>query len=320
MTEPVEARWRALLGAGQPEMREVDADSALRMIFGINELNQPYFFVLLAARPRAPQLSSAITVEVAQRPADSRWTLTLRLVDHALTDAFVSLVSDIAQKSALKPTEDEAWTVFVGLVTDLQHLLLPRRERLSLEALRGLVAEIWFGFDSAAHGHPVNAAVMAWSGPFRGDQDFNFPVPATQFEVKSVRPARAIVEISSTAQLDRDDVHLAVVTVEDAPVGSDRITLPGLVATVRERLDPATRAEFNRRFAELVIDLDDPWYREQHFSVQRLAVYEVAGDFPALRGSRLPSPIVRATYQLDLDQLADHLVSDATYDAPGAAT
>src|SRR5436190_23155320 len=125
MTEPVEARWRALLGAGQPEMREVDADSALRMIFGVNELNQPYFFVVLSARPRAPQLSSAITVEVGQRPADSRWTLTLRLVDPALTDAFVSLMSDIAQKSTPEPTEKGAWTIFVGLLTDLQHLLLP---------------------------------------------------------------------------------------------------------------------------------------------------------------------------------------------------
>src|SRR4051794_4398498 len=108
MTELVEARWHALLDAGEPEMREVDADSALRMIFGVNELSQPYFFVLLAAHPRAPQLSSSITVEVAQRSADSRWTLTLRLVDHTLTDAFVSLMSDIAQKSALAPTEIEA--------------------------------------------------------------------------------------------------------------------------------------------------------------------------------------------------------------------
>lgn len=320
MTETVEARWRSLLAAGQPEMREVDFHSALRMIFGVNELNQPYFFAVLAARPRAPQLSSAITLEIGQRPADSRWTLTLRLLDPALTDAFVSLMSDIAQKSALEPTEKEAWTVFVGLLTDLQHLLLPRSERLSLEALRGLVAEIWFGFDAAAHGHPLEAAVMAWSGPFKGDQDFNFPVPATQFEVKSVRPARGIVEISSTAQLDRDDVHLAAVTIEDLPMGSGGITLPGLVATTRERLDPATRSEFNRRLAALALDLDDPWYREQAFSVQRLAVYEVASDFPALRGSRLPVAIVRANYRIDLDQLAQYLVSDETYAAPGTAT
>ena len=156
-----------MLEARRPEMREVGADSALRMIFGVNELNQPFFFVLLATRPRAPQLSSAITVEVAQRPADSRWTLTLRLVDAALTDAFVSLMSDVAQKSALKATEKEAWTAFVGLLTDLQHMLQPRQERLSMEALRGLIAEIWFGFDAAAHGHPLDAAVRRGAGRSR---------------------------------------------------------------------------------------------------------------------------------------------------------
>jgi hypothetical protein len=301
-------------------MREVDADSGLRMVFGVNDLNQPYFFVFLEARPNAPQLSSAITVEIAQRAADSLWTLTLRLVDPSLTDAFVSLMSDIAEKSALEQIEKEAWTVFLGMLTDLQHLLVPRSERLSLEGLRGLVAEIWFGFDAAAHGHPLEAAVMAWSGPMKGEQDFNFPVPATQFEVKSVRPARGTVDISSTAQLDRDDVHLAVVTVEDLPTGEGGLSLPGLVGTVRERLDPATRSEFNRRLAALALDLDDPWYREQRFSIQRLRLYRVAEDFPSLRRSRLPSAIVRATYRLDLDQLADYLVSDVTYDALGAST
>jgi hypothetical protein len=320
MTETLETRWRRLLEAGEPEMREVDAGSALRMIFGANDLNQPYFFLLLTARPRAPQLASAITVEIAQRPADLLWTLTLRLVDPSLTDAFVSLISDIAEKSALEQHEADAWSVFLGLLTDLKHLLVPRSERLSLEGLRGLVAEIWFGFDAAAHGHTLDAAVMAWSGPFKGDQDFNFPVPATQFEVKSVRPARPTIEISSTAQLDRDDIHLATVTIEDLPTGSDGITLPRLVATVRGRLDTATRAEFNRRFAALTLDLDDPWYHEQRFSIQRLAVYDVARDFPALRRSVLPSAIVRAAYRLDLDQLTHHLISDVTYDVTGTPT
>jgi hypothetical protein len=320
MTDPVEPRWRALLGVGQPEMREVDSTSPLRMIFGVNELNQPYLFVFLATRPRAPQLSSAITAEVAQRSADSRWTLTLRLVDPTLTDAFVSLISDIAQKSALEPTEAQAWTVFVGLLTDLQDLLMPRSERLSLEALRGLIAELWFGFDIAAHGQSLEAAIAAWSGPFRGEQDFNFPVPGTQFEVKSRRPARRFVEISSTAQLDRDDVHLAVVTVEDLPTAAGGITLPGLVTSTRHRLDPLTRSEFNRRLGVLGLNLDDPWYREQAFEVRQLAIYEVAGDFPRLRASQLPAAIVRAEYRLDLDHLGGHLLSEVTCDAPGGGT
>lgn len=311
--DDIEDRWRALLASGRPEMREVSANSALRMLFGVNELNQPYFFVVLETRPRAPQLSSAITVEVGQRSSDSNWTLTLRLVDRTLTDAYVSLLSDIARKSADAQAEADAWSIFVGQLNDLQHLLMPRRERLSLEALRGLIAEIWFGFDDAAHGHRIEEAVMAWSGPLGGAQDFNFPVPATQFEVKSVRPAWGTVEVSSTAQLDRDDLQLAVVTIEDLAAGSGGVTLPGLVATVRGQLDPTTRSEFNRRLSALALDIDDPWYAETEFAVQRLRLYGVVEDFPALRGSRLPTAIVGAHYKLDLDQLTEHLLSDRTY-------
>lgn len=320
MTDSLETRWRALLALGQPEMREVDSRSPLRMIFGVNELNQPYFFAVLTARPRTPELSSAITVEVRQRASDSRWTMTLRLLDPSLTDAFLSLMADIATESAAEPDEKAAWKVFVEMLTDLQHLLLPRRERLSQEALRGLIAEIWFGFIAAAHGHPPEAAVMAWGGPYKADQDFNFPVPAAQFEVKSLRPARSIVEISSIAQLDRDDVQLAVVTVEDVALESGAMTLPGLVTLTRDGLDIPTRSEFDLRLAVLGLDLDDPWYREQAFSIRRLAIYEVVTQFPALRASLLPPAIVGARYRLDLDQLAEYLISEETYDDPAGTT
>src|SRR3954454_17541468 len=119
MAETVEPRWRRLLDGSGPEMREGHAGSALRMISGVTELHQPYFFVVLGKRPTAPQMSSAITVEVAQRAIDGSWTLTLRLVDRALMDAFVSLLSDIAERSAGEPTEADAWKTFVGSLFDL---------------------------------------------------------------------------------------------------------------------------------------------------------------------------------------------------------
>jgi hypothetical protein len=318
MADSVEARWLALLGTGQPEMREVRSDSALRMIFGINELSRPYFFAVVSKRPRVPKLSDAIRAEIGQRSSDGLWTLTLSLVDPALADAFISLLARIAEKSVLESTEQKAWNVFVGLLVDLQHLLLAGSQRLSLEALRGLIAELWFGFDAAAHGHSLDDAVTAWSGPFRAEQDFNFPVPATQYEVKSRRSNRAAVEISSLAQLDRDDVHLAVVTVEDWPTQRGGVTLPDLVMSVRERLTPTTRSAFDKRLAKLALDLQDPWYREQAFSIQRLAIYAVRDEFPRLRASRLPAAIARASYRLDLDQLVDYLTSDNLYPAPTA--
>jgi hypothetical protein len=284
------------------------------MLIGVSPVGRPYFAVIVAQKPGLPDLTSAIEVTRRQRAVDGRWTLTLELQVHALTDAFVSLVSDLATKSATAASERAALEIFLETLAEWQELLTARADRLSESALRGLIAELWFGFESEAHGHPVPEAAHAWAGPLRGAQDFQFPAPGHHFEVKSLRPSHTIVEISSEEQLDGDDIKLAVVTVEDAAASSGGITLPGLVTSIRSRLkDGADRAEFNRRFARLFVDPDDPWYSERAYVVRRLQVFDVSEEFPALRRSRLPEAITRTTYRIDVQYILQFLVFDMSY-------
>lgn len=314
MTDTVENRWRALLARGEPESREVDAESPLRMLIGVSPVGRPYFAVIVAQQPGLPDLTSAVEVTRRQRAADGRWTLTLELQVRALTDAFISLVSDLAAKSAPAASEQQALKIFLETLAEWQELLTARADRLSESALRGLIAELWFGFESGAHGHPPPEAAQAWAGPLGGAQDFQFPAPGHHYEVKSLRPSRTQVEISSEEQLDGDDISLAVVTVEEAAPRSGGITLPGLVTSIRSRLtDGADRAEFNRRFARLLVDPDDPWYSEQGYSVRRLQVFDVSEEFPALRRSQLPGAIARAVYQIDVQRISQFSVLDINY-------
>jgi hypothetical protein len=177
-----------------------------------------------------------------------------------------------------------------------------------------LIAELWFGFESGAHGHPAPEAARAWAGPLRGAQDFQFPAPGHHFEVKSLRPSGRSVEISSEEQLDGKDIKLAVVTIEEVAAPADGITLPELVKSIRSRLkDGADRAEFNRRFARLFIDPDDPWYSEQAYVVRRLQVFDVSEQFPALRRSRLPEAIARTSYRIDVQYIPQFLTLDMNY-------
>jgi hypothetical protein len=314
MTDTVEDRWRALLARGEPESREVDAESRLRMLIGVSPVGRPYFAVIAAQKPKLPDLTSAIEVTRRLRPTDGRWTLTLELQVHALTDAFISLVSDLASKSATAATEREALEVFVDTLAEWQELLVARTDRLSEGALRGLIAELWFGFESRTHGYSESEVTNAWSGPLGGTQDFEFPAPGHHFEVKSLRPSRTSVEISSAEQLDGHNVKLAVVTVEEVSTSSEGIILPRLVTSIRSRLqNGADRSEFNRRFARLLVDPDDPWYSEHVYEVRRLQVFNVGGEFPALRRSQLPRAIVRAAYSVDIQYISHLLELDVNY-------
>jgi hypothetical protein len=314
MTDSVEHRWRALLARGEPELREVDAESRLRMLIGVSPVGRPYFAVIVAQQPGLPDLTSAIEVTRRQRAADGRWTLTLELQVHALTDAFISLVSDLATKSAAAASESAALEIFLETLAEWRELLTARADRLSEGALRGLIAELWFGFESEVHEHPLPDAVRAWAGPFGGAQDFQFLAPGHHFEVKSLRPGRRSVEISSEEQLDGNNIKLAVVTLEEVAVPSDGLTLPRLVTSTRSMLkDGADRAEFNRRFARLLVDPDDPWYSDQAYAVRRLQVFDVSEGFPALRRSQLPDAITRTTYRLDVQHLPKFIVLDMSY-------
>jgi hypothetical protein len=314
MIDTIEDRWRALLARGEPESREVDAESPLRMLMGVSPVGRPYFAVVVSQRPGLPDLPSSIEVTRRQRSTDRRWTLTFELQVQGLTDAFVSLVSDLAAKSAAAGSESEALDIFLDTLAEWRELLTARADRLSEGALRGLIAELWFGFEARTHGHTEAEAARAWAGPLGGAQDFQFPTPSHHFEVKSLRRSRTSVEISSEEQLDGDNIRLAVVTVEEVSAPSNGITLPRLASSIRSRLDNgADRSEFNRRFARLFVNLDDPWYSEHVYEIRRLQVFNVIEEFPALRRSQLPLAIARTNYWIDIRHLQPFVEIDMNY-------
>lgn len=318
ITDTVESRWRTLIDCGAQETREVDAHSPLRMLIGVSALGRPFFAVIAREKPGIPALTSAIDVTLRQRQSDGRWVLALELQVNGLTDAFISLVSDLAEKSAEACDEHGALTIFLETLAEWQELLTARAEHLSESALRGLIAELWFGFQSGVHGRSLGEAARSWAGPLGGMQDFQFAPPGHCFEVKSVRPTGESVEVSSEDQLDGDHIKMAVVTLEDLADPADGITLPQLIATIRVGFaNGSDRLEFNRRFATLHVDPDDPWYADRAFHVRRLQILSIAEDFPALRRSQLPKAITRTNYRIDIQYVQQFIEFDMEYPQEG---
>jgi hypothetical protein len=145
-------------------------------------------------------------------------------------------------------------------------------------------------------------------------QDFQFAPPGHSFEVKSVRPTGANVEVSSEDQLDGDNIKLAVVVLEDLADPTDGVTLPQLIATIRASFaNGADRLEFNRRFAALRVDPEDPWYADRAFHVRRLQILDITEEFPALRRSQLPEAITRTNYRIDIRCIQRFIELDIEY-------
>lgn len=310
MIEDFEDRWRTVIAEGAAATREVDATSSLRMICGVDGLGRPLFFIISHNKPGLPHLAGAVGVERRHRELDATWTLSFALNVPALTDVFITLVVDLAARCAKAKTEVAAMETLLDTVEQWQLLLQERFDRLSEDRLRGLMAELWFGFRSGHHGQPLGEAVRAWSGPYGGEQDYVFPPPGLRYEVKAVRPNREGVEVSSERQLDGEPIELAAVTI-DRSADPTSWSLPALVAAIRKALpEPETRVEFNRAFVELRVNLDDAWYADQSFDFHRLRTFAVKPEFPAIRRSELPEALSRTKYRLDLSYVDDFLLTD----------
>ena len=155
MTDTVEVRWRALLERGEPETREVNAESPLRMLIGVSHVGRPFFAIIVSQKPGLPELTSAIEVARRYRASDGRWTLTLELQVRSLTDAFISLVSDLAAKSATAASERSALKRFLETLAEWQELLISELGR------RGEVLRIAVGLHDR-HPSPVLVATVGY--------------------------------------------------------------------------------------------------------------------------------------------------------------
>lgn len=313
--------WSKLVATRASAKVEVDPTHPLRLLYGVDDYGKPLFFAITEAKPPAPEISRDVNVTRGQRTTDGKWTLALTLQDQELFDVFAKLCVDLVEQSRPATEEGDALRLFLEALAQWKHLLQPARpEHLTLEALRGLLGELWFGFKYLGAKVAPETIVAAWTGPLGAPQDFNF-VSDKAFEVKAVRSNASAVRISSAQQLDplHKNLRLVVVTLEDChPTHPDGLQLPKLAASIRASLSatPSAQAHFERVLREYPVDTADPFYLEHCFRAVTHREYIVAEEFPGIRASALVPGIREVRYSLDLSILATFLTDPTLNEKP----
>lgn len=313
--------WTQLVATRASAKVEVDPTHPLRLLFGVDDYGKPLFFSITTEKPPAPEISRDVNVTRGQRTADGKWTLALTLQDQQLFDVFAKLCVDLVEQSRPAADEDDALRLLLEALAQWKHLLQPARpEHLTLEALRGLLGELWFGFRYLGSRATAETILAAWTGPLGAPQDFNF-VSDKAFEVKAVRSNAIAVRISSAQQLDplHKDLRLVVVTLEDChPTHPDGLQLPKLVDSIRASLSasPNAQARFEQVLREYPVDTADPFYLEHCFRAVTHREYAVSDNFPAIRASTLAPGVREVRYSLDLAVLATFLTDPTLAETP----
>lgn len=234
--------------------------------------------------------------------------LVLSLDRQRDVDLFFALCNSLVGDLRLAVDAEEALKIVLSHLRRWKAFLANRNARLlSAEEIRGLFAELTFLQTLLSEGLPQKAAVDAWVGPDRIQQDFVFRGRAV--EVKSLFATDpSSVRISSEDQLESIEESLFLVTyrISEPPSPGIGNNLNGLVSNLREEIQDAdAQAELERKLASAgyatLVDYDKPTLQ-----VTGTAAYSVEQGFPRLVRSHLPIGIHRLSYQIQLESIVEY--------------
>lgn len=300
--------WHGLVAERSHAKRYFDPDHPLDVVYGVDPDGRPMMALLTDERIEIADLSKDVRVQQQMRE-DGRSVTTWSLLEKELFDTFAALCCDVVDRSAGATDHGDALRHLLSGFAEWQVLLQPSRlRRLSLEGLRGLVAELLVMTRELAPKKGLAKAASHWSGPLGGAQDFTF-LTGELHEVKAKRRTGKTVRISSVEQLDPPGdkaLTLHVLDLDERSADTEgTINLVTLVHEIRAGLGshPAVRMRFDRSVEGLGIDLSDPWYRDTWFKPEGHRRFDVTPDFPSLRTASLQPHIVQVKYQLGTQHL-----------------
>jgi hypothetical protein len=291
-------------------VRQAAGNMAVPCFWGRDANGACLFVIELEGNHTAQYRKHVVTVngiDVDLRAGKSgQQRLILTLEKQVDRDLFESLCRTLA--SALQYASDSSSSLAVALahIRRWKTFLSGRGgQRLSVEEVRGLFAELMFLLELMDRLQSTGTAVEAWLGPERSHQDFIFG--NTAIEIKSLSGAeRSTVRISSEDQLEslNDNLFLRVYRLSNLQEASSAQSLNEVVSAVQARLGDAKAVEaFDRKLvANGYAPLPD--YDEPRFVVSEVRSFRVEESFPCLIRSRLPTGVAKVAYDIRLEAIA----------------
>jgi hypothetical protein len=263
-----------------------------------------------ASRP----LTSGVQLVHGTEPTSGRPTMDIVLRDDSHSDIFTALVADLLSALAMSGHPGtSSGKLLLARLEDWRRLLATVSvQGLTAEQQRGLFGELSVLRDLILP-EAGPAAVLAWTGPDRQLQDFQFPGGAIEVKTTSGNSAE-IVRIANERQLDCQVAgQLFLVTLAlDARREGPGLTLPDLVGNLRGKMRPlGSAAEFEQRLnMGGYLETQAHLYSDRRYTVRQRLIHAVNGRFPRITERDIPDGLSDVSYTLDLHAASSFRTSE----------
>ena len=284
----------------------VDGTHPLNLYIGLDEKSRWSLLLICDTEPPALESSKMISVQKRKRP-DSRWTLSLSLVDDRYKEMFLLFCGDIIDSSREILNRGKAVKFIANRYKEWREMLAASRGGLlSPKEIKGLLGEMYYLQNYLIPLYGAEKAALSWTGPRKLPQDF--VVDDTWHEVKTISSSRSEVSVSSVEQLDCNNAgELVVIYADKTSITNERAVNLNLIyhKILRTIQDDSVKAEFcSMLFQYGYYPRAEYETSEYRFEIKDVVLYTVTKEFPCLRRNHIPPSILAAEYTISLPSIS----------------
>jgi len=281
----------------------VSTDHVLELYIGLDEKGRKSIELRSAFNPRKVKGTSAI--EVNQYDNQKYKTIRFSLTDEEISGLFYTFCDDLIEQTRDLIDEKGGYNAIVVRFHQWKKMFVSSKKDFLNEAqIMGLIGELLFLRDQLSKRIGLPEALRSWSGQELTHKDFSYG--DTWSEVKTIRRSSQVVHISSLEQLDSEhDGELAVYALEKMSTEYNGITLNKLIVDIRNRFsDSDDRDLFMSKVALQGYEYHN-YYDDFVFELIYCKNFRVSEDFPKLIPGDVPEAVLKATYDIDLNKIAE---------------
>lgn len=281
----------------------VSTDHILELYIGLDEKGRKSIELRSAFNPRKVKGTSAI--EVNQYDNQKYKTIRFSLTDEEISGLFYTFCDDLIEQTRDLTDEKGGYNAIVVRFHQWKKMFVSsKKDFLNESQIMGLIGELLFLRDQLSKRIGLPEALRSWSGQELTHKDFSYG--DTWSEVKTIRRSSQAVHISSLEQLDSEhDGELAVYALEKMSTEYNGITLNKLIVDIRNRFsDSDDRDLFMSKVALQGYEYHN-YYDDFVFELIYCKNFRVSEDFPKLIPGDVPEAVLKATYDIDLNKIAE---------------
>lgn len=295
-------KWDCLPSA-DPSFQRIDDNHILDIFVGKDDDLKRELMVISDIEPSKINSSKALDIQKGVRK-DGRWATRIRLLKSDEVEVFTHLCWDLIEHSRQASSKSIALEIFISRFLKWQKLMESGSSLMSESVIRGLVGEMLFARKVLCKEFTWDKIMSAWLGPNGSDRDFVFD--NTWAEVKTIKPGKTFVTVSSVEQLDIEKNGTLAIIILDNTSSSDidGFNFSDLIENMRDELrsSPSALFQFESKLMELGYS-DHPEYHEKFYLLNRIRIFTVDKNFPKLKRADIPSAVINATYDIALSEI-----------------